>query len=351
MRATLPIRTAGTDRLWVLCPVYKDVESFLILRRRLVDVIQNDSHLRGRALTFVVVDDAAGFDQEISQLESADDVVVVQPPFNLGHQRAIVYGIRKVTSGIRDEDILITMDADGEDRPEDLPALVAPLFTSDQVRKAIALARRTTRHETWSFRLMYLCFRILFRIVTGTNVRTGNYAAYSGWMARRIVGHPHFDLCYSSSFISLDLPVEMVPCPRGVRYAGQSRMKYSGLIMHGVRMLMPFAERMAIRALILFSLTFTAGLLMGLAVVLVRLLTAAAVPGWATFSLLLVMLLSFIALGNFVLLFALFAQSRSISLVGIDKENDPPHPDPPPLGGRELKEENGVTGRPLTAPD
>ena len=45
-------------------------------------------------LRFVVVDDSAGTDHEVAQLAAHPDVTVLTPPFGLGHQRAIVYGLR-----------------------------------------------------------------------------------------------------------------------------------------------------------------------------------------------------------------------------------------------------------------
>jgi len=100
------------------------------------------------------------------------------------------------------------------------------------------IARRTEREEPLAFRLLYLCFRILFRVLTGRSVRSGNYAAYRGAYVQSMLFHPSFDLCYSSSLITLNADPVFVPCPRGTRYAGQSRMGLEKLLTHGVRMLM-----------------------------------------------------------------------------------------------------------------
>lgn len=305
--------------VWVITPVYLDVESFLILRDRLSEIISHHLVLRGARLRFVVVDDTGGFDPEIQRLRGLPGVRVVDPPFNLGHQRAIVYGLRRVASEISDSDMVITLDSDGEDRPEDLPLLIAPLLEDPADTRRVALARRTRRREGLAFKGLYLSFKMLFRLLTGLSVRTGNYAAYRGWLARHILFHPYFDLCYSSTLVSLNLPATFVPCERGTRYAGRSRMTYQRLFTHGLRMLMPFTDRIAIRALLAFSLTFAAGIIVSLSVLAVRLFTAAAIPGWATSTLLLVLILSFIALGNFVVLFAVFSQSRGISLANLEQ--------------------------------
>lgn len=304
--------------LWVVAPVFLDVPSFQQLRCEVQATLSRSAAGRFAALRFVAIDDTGGIDPQMDALRGMESVTVVAPPFTLGHQRAIVFALRSLAPAIADDDVIVTLDADGEDRPEDLPRLLAPLLDDADNPHKIVLARRTKRRERLPFKLLYLCFRLLFRWLTGTVVRSGNYAAYRGWLTHQIMRHPHFDLCYSSTFLSLNLDVEFVPCERGRRYTGESRMSYGKLMMHGMRMLMPFTDRIAIRALIAFSVTFAIGIVLSAVVVGIRLFTDRAIPGWATSTLLLVLILSFIALGNFIVLFAVFSQSRGVSLQDIE---------------------------------
>lgn len=62
-------------------------------------------------------------------------------PFNLGHQDATVYGLRRLASQIAESDLVVTMDSGGEDRPEDVPRLLAPLLASRSFSPPHALAR------------------------------------------------------------------------------------------------------------------------------------------------------------------------------------------------------------------
>ena len=75
----------------------------------------------------------------------------------------------------------------------------------------------------------------------GTTVRSGNFAAQTGNSLKTTIGHPTFNLCYSSSLLALRRPTVMVPCARGARFAGTSRMNAQSLMAHGVRMLLPFS--------------------------------------------------------------------------------------------------------------
>lgn len=87
-------------------------------------------------------------------------------------------------------------------------------------------------------------------------------------------------------------------------------------------MLMPFTDRIAVRALTAFSATFGLGIILSLVVVGVRLFTNAAIPGWVIATVLGLLILSFVALGNFVVLFAVFSHSRGISLANLEEWND-----------------------------
>jgi hypothetical protein len=211
------------------------------------------------------------------------------------------------------------MDSDGEDQPDDVPRLLAEL-DKNRSPDGIVLAKRTKRRESLPFKLLYICFKFLFYSLTSTVIHTGNFAAYRGWLARRMLFHPHFDLSYASSLLSINLPTTYVPCERGRRYAGRSRMGYSRLVMHGIRMLMPFLDRIAIRSLIAFGILFFLGLVLSVTVVCVRVFTSLAIPGWATYTLLLILILSFVALGNFLVLFAVFSQSHGVSLSQLDRD-------------------------------
>jgi hypothetical protein len=303
---------------WIFTPVYRDTRSFGILRERLLEVLAGSDATPSDPVRFVFIDDTAGQDPEVAALAGLDDVTILRPPFNLGHQRAIVYALRKTLPQIEDDDAVVTLDADGEDQPEDLPRLLGALESAPPPAPVV-LALRTKRRESLSFKLFYRGFRLLFRTLTGTTVRSGNFAAMSGATARRALLHPTFDLSYSSAILALDLPIAYVPCERGERYEGRSKMTYGKLAMHGLRMLMPFTDRIAIRALGAFVFFGVFGAVLALAVVCLKIFTSSSIPGWTSYIALGALIVSLVALGNFVSLFVLFSQTRAVSLANIEE--------------------------------
>jgi len=288
--------------IWVVSPMLHDTESYRRLRE---EVVAATTATFG-PVRFLVVDDSAGTDADVATLHSLDDVEVLTPPFNLGHQRAIVCGLRHLAPTLADDDVVITMDSDGEDQPADVPRLLAALRESGA---ALVLAERTKRSEPLLFRVLYVMFRLFFRLIAGITVLSGNFAAQRGDSLKATVHHPSFDLCYSSTLLALRRPTTTVPCARGKRFAGRSRMNTSSLIAHGIRMLLPFSERIAARMLVIAATTFVA-------VVTLLVLTAtgvvSGVSGSVGFTLTLAAGLAFAT--SFIGFLALFAGFSQASL-------------------------------------
>lgn len=297
--------------LRVLCPVFYDVESFIELKK---DILKNvPSHIE--SVKFTIVDDTAGEDPQVNEFLSNDQVEVITPPYNLGHQRAIVYGLRH-TLNSTNEDLICIMDSDGEDQPSDLSRLLEGFDNNHR----FVLAKRTKRREKSFFKIMYFFYKILFKLLTGRIIQTGNYVLAEKESLKKIIHHPYFDLCFSSTFLALKLPRRLIPCERGVRYKGQSKMNSYSLIMHGIRMLMPFLDIIAIRSLVTFSLAFASGLVLAGLIVGIKLFTSHAIPGWASFLCAITLTFSFIALGNFLILFATFTESHGAAQRELTKE-------------------------------
>ncbi len=302
-------------KLWVVCPCYFDTQSFAALQSEAIKAL---SGLKDLSVNFLLIDDTAGRDPAIENFSSTANTKVILAPFNLGHQKAIVFGLRWLRTQAHDSDWIITMDSDGEDRPQDLPAMLDKLtkFPDD-----IVLARRTERSEGLKFRISYQLYKIFFRVLTGRTVQTGNFSAYSVRTLGAMINHPHFDRCYSMSLFSSKIPTQLVPLPRGHRFFGQSKMNIMSLVRHGLNMLMPFLDHISFRGMLLFLLISLSGLAAGLAIVYVKLFTGLAIPGWASYALLGVLTLSAGSFGNLLVLFFMYTQMDSHYLMDLLKKN------------------------------
>ena len=311
-------------RIRVVCPVYLDVGPFLSLRQGILEAISAEPSLESAEVGFTVLDDTAGNDPDFGQIRELSDVDVIEPPYNLGHQRGLVYALRCLTPDLDDDDVIVTLDSDGEDRAEDVPRLVKEVLETGSTPARIVLARRSKRaHAPLAFRLLYPFFKAFFLLATGTSVESGNFAAYRVRTANRILLHPSFLLCYSSALLNMAVPITYVPCERGARYSGSSRMGYSQLFTHAMRMLMPFSEAIARRTLWVFISALCLAIVAAFLVIVIKLTTSEAVPGWATYAFVGMSILTLVSFGNLVILFTVYSQSTAVSMGNLESDWDP----------------------------
>ncbi len=284
--------------LWVILPVFRDSASFAWVRSKIIPAVN-------LPVKFVAIDDTGGLDAELARLSDATTEVLACP-FNMGHQRALVFGIRSLAHRLDDNDIVLTMDSDGQDSPDDVPRLLQAV-QQNQAKDHIALARRTGRSESFSFRVLYFFFKLLFRLLTGTVVRTGNFAAYPARLIKKAIAHPYFDLCYSSTLLNLGFRLQYVDSARADRHEGQSHMSLTQLINHGIRMMMPFLDKISVRLIIFIAGLIAAGAVVFGAGLYLKLTAGWPFPLWLFFLFLIVLSVSVVALMNFLILFAQFS--------------------------------------------
>ncbi len=305
-------------RIWIVSPVFFDSVPYARLRDEIVEVLAADERWCNVPYEFVVVDDSGATDLETQALDDLPFTRVISPPFNLGHQRAIVFGLRAIKESLGDTDYVVTLDADGEDHPTDVVRLLAEAHDHVDDLRLVVLAQRTTRNESAKFRAMYVFFKLFFRGLTGQKITSGNFAVQRGRFVYRTVDHPSFDLCFSTSLLALRRPIHSVPCARGTRYAGESKMRTFALIAHGIRMMLPFAEDLAVR---LLTISVASLGLAGLATVLAVIagVTSSVVFIPLVVTIVIATLIGIVTFVGFLTLFAGFAQSSAIALQGIDQ--------------------------------
>lgn len=224
---------------------------------------------------------------------------------NLGHQRAIAIGLAMATKEVGIYGIIV-MDSDGEDRPEDVPRLIA---TAMENSGKIVCARRSKRSDPIGFKVLYLLYKVLFRILAGESIDFGNFC-YIPRSALDTLGYsPSLWNHLAATLVRSRLPLMRIPTQRGRRYTGRSRMKLDTLVAHGLTAISVYSDIVLVRIIIgVFGIAVmtTIGLA---AIVAIRLFTELATPGWAStvfgdLSIVLVQSVVFAFISAFVLLSA-----------------------------------------------
>jgi hypothetical protein len=283
-----------TRTVAIVVPVLDDWPSFSAL----VAEIANQYTGRGIVFHVCAVDDGSVAPAAIEAISVPPDscireIEVIRLALNLGHQRAISVGLCAL-AGTGEFDSILVMDADGEDRPADIAALLA---ARRQHPGTAVLARRAKRSEPPLFRLWYRLYKLVFYLLTGQAISFGNFCLLPMAVVRRLVHMPELWNNLPASIIRSRAPYMTVPTARGVRFAGRSQMNLVSLIVHGLSALSVYTDKIFVRVLLL-ALAIAAASGFGIVVVTaIRFGTDLAIPGWATTAvgnLLMIMLLTLI---------------------------------------------------------
>ena len=155
----------------VVLPVLDEVESLGVLYRELTEVLEG----LGRPYELIFVDDgsADGSFPLIEKLHRADARVrAVQLRRNFGKAAALAVGFREARG-----DVIVTLDADLQDDPAEIPRLLARLEEGFDLVSGWKQDRQDPRSKTWPSRL----FNWVTARLTGVPLRDFN----SGFKAYR----------------------------------------------------------------------------------------------------------------------------------------------------------------------
>ena len=287
-------------------PVFNDWASASQLLRLIDDIAPQLGEVR---VTFI--DDAS--------TEDASHATWTPPTFirsvsilmlrrNLSHQRAIAVGLTHLHT-TRDPDLIVVMDGDGEDRPSDVPTLTQHCIEGGCRR--VVFAERAKRSEGGVFRAGYLVYRSLHQFLVGQEIRVGNFSVVPRSAVERLVAVSELWNHYAAAVFVARIPHSQVPIDRGTRLAGESKMNFVSLVIHGLSAISVHSEKIAVRTLVFVGflcavLVLALGLVVG-----IRLGTDLAVPGWATSTLgfILIALLNLSLLSVVVAVFVLRGRS------------------------------------------
>jgi glycosyltransferase involved in cell wall biosynthesis len=157
----LPADThAPAPSISVVIPVYNEAASLRELYARAVESL----HQAGRSFELIFVDDGSTDSTfgELERLHAADGRVrVVRLKRNFGQHAAMHAGLVRARG-----DVLVTMDGDLQNSPEDLPSLVEAVEEGADV----ASGTRTSRRDSWGRTLPSRFINGMLRRFTGVEI-------------------------------------------------------------------------------------------------------------------------------------------------------------------------------------
>jgi glycosyltransferase involved in cell wall biosynthesis len=272
---------SSTENYLILTPLFDDWQSLGLL------VVELDKALSGSGMfaEVLVVDDASTIPIdhacfEVRNLNAIKKISVLELTRNFGHQRAIAIGLAYVAANMPCQGVVV-MDSDGEDDPKDVPRLIEKCRETGNQKMVFAV--RAKRSEGRVFTLFYSLYKGLFRLLTGQSIHVGNFSLVPRRILHRLVHVSEIWNHYAVGVIKSKIPTVEILTNRGRRMAGESRMNFVSLVVHGLSAISVFGDVIGIRLLISTILLLVV-VSFGIAVtVTIKFATTLAIPGWATY--------------------------------------------------------------------
>ena len=236
-------------KIKILIPVYNDWESVF----KLLENINLEASKIDINFSVIIVNDAStdSIPKLSTSLDNLKSIQIIHMKENKGHARCNAAGLKYIYEK-EDFDYVIPMDADGEDRPEELSLLIEKI---KEYPDTAVTANRIKRSEGLMFKFCYLAHKYLTFVFTGQTIKYGNYTCLPKSIVNRMVNEPATWSSFSGSLAKIAKEKNYIPSERGTRYFGPSKMSFMNLLKHSLSIIAVFKTSLLIRS-ILFLIVY-----------------------------------------------------------------------------------------------
>ena len=200
------------------------------------------------------------------------NITLLKLHFNMGHQKAIYQGLLEIDK--KNYDNVIIMDSDGEDDPAAITEMIKHRHLD------LVNIVRGKRSENMFFRLNYLIYKNLYKLLIGKVINSGNFTLISKKLVKSLV---------ENNFIHLAAFLNNQRCEkydivwdRNKRIDGESKMNFKSLFYHGINSLIENAQNLLFFFIkLLIGLTIVIFVIIGI-VIYKKYIIEVAIPGWSS---------------------------------------------------------------------
>ena len=236
-------------KIKILIPVYNDFQS---VSKLISDINSTILNLKGE-FSLILVNDASTdkTDIDISNVNKINSIKIINIKENQGHARCIATGLKYIFDQ-EEFDYVIPMDADGEDRPEEIKSFIEHVdFENDKT----IVGERVKRSESSFFKICYQIHKIITLTFTGRSIKFGNYTCLPKSTVQMLVKERATWNSFSGALSKIEKKMSSISSIRGTRYFGPSKMSFYNLIKHSLSIIAVFKINVIVRS-VLFCLIY-----------------------------------------------------------------------------------------------
>ena len=231
----------------ILIPVYNDWKSVSKLLKEIdLQIVEWESEVSVLIIDDFSTEAKSDIDLNFIKIKS---VKVLNIKKNQGHARCFATGLKFIIER-ENFDYVILMDADGEDRPEELNLL---FNKSKEYPNKVITADRIKRSEGPLFKFCYEIHKYLTYIFTGHLIKFGNYSCLPRDSVVKIIKEPSAWSSFSGSLTKLIPDRISISSIKGLRYYGPSKMSFFSLLIHSLSIIAVFKKTAFLRSIIFLS--------------------------------------------------------------------------------------------------
>ena len=234
----------------ILIPVFNDWKS---VSKLLINIDTQIDNWKAD-ISIIIVNDGStekrsGLELNYKKIKS---IKILNMKENRVHQRCIAAGLKYICEN-ENFDQVIVMDADGEDRPEELNDFY---IKSEENPDMTITGNRYKRSEGIVFRFLYEIHKLITLIFTGKLIKFGNFTCLPKHHVQELIQKPYLWNSYSSSIVKAIKDRTFIRSIRGTRYVLPSKMNFSALIFHSLAIISVFSNLVVFRSIALFLVYF-----------------------------------------------------------------------------------------------
>ena len=229
-----------------LIPLFNDWTSVSKLLNEIdLQIINWDAEVSVIIINDASTEESADLNLSLKKIKS---ITILNMKKNRVHQRCIAAGLKYICKN-EDFDWIIVIDADGEDRPEELNDFYKK---SQKNPNTTITGNRVKRSEGLIFKVLYELHKLLTLIFTGKSIKFGNFTCLPKNHVKQLIEKPYLWNSYSSSIVRAINNRMSIPSIRGIRYALPSKMNFFALVFHSFAIISVFRKLVVIRSIVFF---------------------------------------------------------------------------------------------------